>query len=335
LKKQHPFQITYQEPESKRLDVYLTEIFAKTFGQTRSLIQKSIKNKLISVNSTLVTKTGLILEVNDCIEGNLILNYESNLDLVAENIPLDIVFEDDDLIVVNKAANLIVHPTSFLREGTLVNALLHKFQTNQLSDLNNQNGFRPGIIHRLDKDTSGLIIIAKTNLAHLNLSEQLASRTLKRTYWAIACGAFKEDRGTIEAPIGRHPSERKKMAVIVEKPGRQNTNSRFARTHWCLLEELKLGEDKYSLIEVCLDTGRTHQIRVHLDYINHPILGDQTYGGKKNKANFLQRQALHAKKISFIHPRTQETINLESHLPEDLINVLDKLKATIHKKLLF
>lgn len=306
----------YQGQESLRLDVFLSE----SLNRSRSLIQKSIKKGCISINSQVITKTGQQLETGDVISGELLETPDETGEIQAENIPLKIIFEDEHLLVVNKEAGLIVHPTSFLREGTLVNALLYKYQNGQLSDVNNADGFRPGILHRLDKDTSGLMVVAKTNLAHVALANQLAERTLKRVYWALAWGRFKDTNGSIEAPIGRHPSERKLMAVIRN----EEKKSRFARTHWEVLEEVK----NATLLKLTLDTGRTHQIRVHLDHIGHPIIGDPAYGGKKNKTHLIRRQALHAKSLSFIHPVHQELISLESELPEDFLILLDKLRIT-------
>ncbi|MDX1919676.1 MAG: RluA family pseudouridine synthase [Candidatus Caenarcaniphilales bacterium] len=311
------YKETQTDKESKRLDVFLSE----TMNRSRSLIQKSIKQGLVFINSKSVTKTGEQIENGDIVSGEILENPDDSAEIQAENIPLKIVFEDKDLLVVDKPAGLIVHPTSFLKEGTLVNALLYKYKNDELSDLNNADGFRPGILHRLDKDTSGLMVVAKNNQAHVALAEQLATRTLKRVYWAVAWGnlegKFKEDKGTIEAPIGRHPIERKRMAVIKD----EKRKSRFARTHWEVLEELK----NATLLKLTLDTGRTHQIRVHLDYIGHPIIGDQTYGGKKSKTSLIRRQALHAKSLSFVHPTNKEIITLESKLPLDFLMLLDKL----------
>ncbi|MDJ0625604.1 MAG: RluA family pseudouridine synthase [Candidatus Caenarcaniphilales bacterium] len=294
----------YSGEEPIRLDVFLSE----QLKESRSLIQKSIKKGLIFVNSKTAKKAGEIIENGSLIEGIVELSPKSGEEIKPENIPIEVVFEDEHLIVINKPAGLIVHPTTFLREGTLVNALLYRYQ--KLSDVNNEDGFRPGIVHRLDKDTSGLMIIAKSNYAHKELSKQLAQRTLKRIYWAIAIGNFEEDEGFIEAPIGRHPKDRKRMAVVQDP----SKTSRYARTHWKVLERYK----NTTLLEVSLDTGRTHQIRVHFEYINHPLLGDPVYGGRRTKTSLISHQALHAKKISFIHPVSGEQNNYEIPLSKDI-----------------
>jgi len=308
-------EVKFEDSSGKRLDVFLCE----HTGQTRSLIQQSIRKGLLTINKTVTVKTGYNLEKNDLIEGKLELRPPMNEPIKAENIPLKIVFEDEHLLVINKDAGLIVHPAGNLREGTLVNALLGKYA---LSNLNDESGFRPGIIHRLDKDTSGLMLVAKTNQAHLSLSKQLADRSLKRTYWALAVGTFKEESGSINAPIGRHPLERKKMAVIQDL----RRKSRHAKTHWEVIEQY----DKVALLKVNLETGRTHQIRVHLDYIHHPILGDPLYGGKKSKTHLINRQCLHAKEIQFIHPVSDELISFTSDLPADFLQVLKAFNCSMY-----
>lgn len=308
-------EVKFEDSSGKRLDVFLCEYT----GQTRSLIQQSIRKGLLTINKTVTVKTGYNLEKNDLIEGKLELRPPMNEPIKAENIPLKIVFEDEHLLVINKDAGLIVHPAGNLREGTLVNALLGKYA---LSNLNDESGFRPGIIHRLDKDTSGLMLVAKTNQAHLSLSKQLADRSLKRTYWALAVGTFKEESGSINAPIGRHPLERKKMAVIQDL----RRKSRHAKTHWEVLEQY----EKAALLKVNLETGRTHQIRVHLDYIHHPILGDPLYGGKKSKTHLISRQCLHAKEIQFVHPIRDELLSFTSELPADFLQVLKAFNCSMY-----
>ena len=228
----------------------------------------------------------------------------------AQDMPLDIVFEDDDVIVVNKPRGLVVHPAPGHPDGTLVNALLYHCG-DSLSGIGGE--LRPGIVHRIDRDTSGLLIVAKNDFAHQSLSAQLADRSLSRVYEAVVHGRFREDSGTVDAPIGRHPVDRKRMAVT-EK------NSRRAVTHWEVIERYAA----FTHIRCKLETGRTHQIRVHMAHIGHPLLGDMVYGaGKPEKG--LEGQCLHAKKLRFVHPRTGEHIELETPLPEYFLEVLSHL----------
>ena len=233
---------------------------------------------------------------------------------VAQDIPLDIVFEDDDLIVVNKPRGLVVHPAPGHPDGTLVNALLHHCG-DSLSGIGGE--MRPGIVHRIDRDTSGLLIVAKNDFAHQSLSAQLADRSLSRVYEAVVRGGFRAGSGTVDAPIGRHPVDRKRMAVT-EK------NSRRAVTHWEVLTRYA----GYTHIRCRLETGRTHQIRVHMAYIGHPLLGDMVYGtGKPEKG--LEGQCLHARTLKFVHPRTGEHVELTSPLPEYFTQVLSRLGAPV------
>jgi 23S rRNA pseudouridine1911/1915/1917 synthase len=306
------FELTYLADTNKRLDIFLAE----EFQQSRSQILKSIKQKLVLVNNKIISKAGHILEKGYLVSGSIQLQFLPEEPIKPEAI-------DKDLIVINKAAGLVVHPAGYLREGTLVNALLHKYQQNELSDLNSTDGFRPGIVHRLDKDTSGLMLVAKNNNAHQALAKQLANRSLKRVYWAVVWGCFKEETGFVEAPIGRHPRDRKKMAVLHEA---SRHKSRSAKTHWKLLEEFQTSKPKASLLELKLETGRTHQIRVHLEHIGHPVLGDQAYGGKLSQTHLINRQALHAKQIQFIHPTSQKSMAFQSELPSDIEFLLGKLK---------
>lgn len=228
----------------------------------------------------------------------------------AEDIPLDVVFEDEDVIVVNKPRGLVVHPAPGHPDGTLVNALLFHCG-DSLSGVGGEQ--RPGIVHRLDRDTSGLIIAAKNDAAHLALSAQLADRSLSRVYEAVVHGSFRADSGVIDAPIGRHPTDRKRMAVT-EK------NSRPARTRWEVIGRYR----GFTHVRCILDTGRTHQIRVHMAHLGHPLLGDMVYGaGKPEKG--LEGQCLHARSLKFIHPRTGESIRLDSPLPEYFTQVLARL----------
>ncbi len=231
-------------------------------------------------------------------------------ELIPEDIPLDVVYEDGDLIVVNKPKGLVVHPAPGHPDGTLVNALLYHCG-DSLSGIGGER--RPGIVHRIDKDTSGLLIAAKNDFAHRALSDQLKDRSLSRVYETVVRGSLREERGRIEAPIGRHPADRKKMAVT-EK------NSRPAATNYEVLARYP----GYTHLRCSLETGRTHQIRVHLAYIGHPVLGDAVYGMKKPELG-LDSQCLHARAIRFIHPRTGEAMRFETELPDYFLQVLDKL----------
>jgi 23S rRNA pseudouridine1911/1915/1917 synthase len=220
---------------------------------------------------------------------------------VAEDISLDVLFEDDDLIVLNKPAGLVVHPAAGNWSGTVVNALLHHCQT--LSGIGGEQ--RPGIVHRLDKDTSGCLVVAKNDVAHQSLAKQFAGREVTKIYLALVVGKFKRLSGTIEAPIGRHPVQRKKMTVVTGDRGRAS------KTGYRVLHELPVG----TLVECTLHTGRTHQIRVHLKHLGHPLLGDEVYGRKGSFA----RQMLHAWKLGFVHPRTGNRLNFESPIPPDFV----------------
>ena len=232
-------------------------------------------------------------------------------ELVAQDLPLDVVYEDRDVIVVNKPTGMVVHPAPGHPDGTLVNALLYHCGES-LSGIGGQK--RPGIVHRIDRDTSGLIIAAKNDAAHLALAAQLADHTLARTYECLAVGNFREDSGTVDAPIGRHPVDRKRMAVVRQ-------GGREAVTHW----EVIARYPGVTHLRCRLETGRTHQIRVHLAYIGHPILGDTVYGAKKPVAG-LTGQCLHAVGLRFIHPRTGEPVELTCPLPEEFVRMLEKLR---------
>lgn len=290
--------------DNERLDLYLAQ---ELNDMSRSYIQKLIKEGLVKVNNKLV-KAKYIVSEGDYIQ--VYLPEPKKLEIKPENIPIDIVYEDEDVAVVNKPQGMVVHPAPGNYSGTLVNALLY-----HLSSLSSINGvIRPGIVHRIDKDTSGLLMIAKNNLAHEELSKQLKDHTINRIYHALVDGNIKEERGTINAPIGRHPVDRKKMTVT-------DINSREAITHFKVLERF----GQYTLIEAKLETGRTHQIRVHMSYINHPVTGDPVYGGKNQKFK-TEGQLLHAKTIGFIHPRTREYLEFDSHLPEHFTRVLNILR---------
>ncbi|MBN1396863.1 MAG: RluA family pseudouridine synthase [Bacteroidetes bacterium] len=299
----------------KRIDVYLTR---RIENATRSKVQQAIEAGMVLVNGKAV-KSSYQLNPDDTID--ITFPRPPRPDALAENIPLDIVYEDEALLVVNKPAGMVTHPAYSHYSGTLVNALL--FHCNHLSKINTE--LRPGIVHRLDKDTTGLMVIAKTDAVHAFLAKQFSKRTIDREYWAIVWGRFKSRKGTIEASLGRSKRDRKKVAVTED--------GKSAITEYEVLEEF----DFLSLLRLHLKTGRTHQIRVHLAHIGHPVFGDPTYNGRSNiwnglegkksqkAANLLKlisRQALHAKTIGFIHPSTKEFIKFDSELPEDMKAVL-------------
>lgn len=296
-------EIIVEEDYDKRIDIYLTEHMDKI---SRSTIQKLIKDKLVKVNGK-ATKPRYLVKKGDNIVVEIIKNDE---DIKAENIPIDVVYEDEDIAIINKPQGMVVHPAPGNNTGTLVNALLYHFK--RLGNMESEN--RPGIVHRIDKDTSGLLIIAKSDLAYESLVQELKEHKVVRKYYALVEGIIKEESGTINAPIGRHPVDRKKMAVV-EK------NSKDAITHFKVLERF----EQHTLIEAKLETGRTHQIRVHMAFINNPVVGDPVYGYRNQKFK-LNGQLLHAKTLGLTHPRTKEYIEFDSEIPNYFINVLNKLK---------
>ena len=262
-----------------------------------------------------VTSRGRVLKKNDRLEAGDPLEVEipapQPLELTAEDIPLDIVYEDGDLIVLNKPKGLVVHPAAGHWSGTLVNALLHHCR-DSLSGIN--GALRPGIVHRIDKDTSGLLVVAKNDFAHQSLAAQLQDHSLARVYVCLVTGGMRADSGTVDAPIGRHPTDRKRMAVVAD--------GRSAVTHWQVLERFS----GYTLLECRLETGRTHQIRVHMAHIGHPIVGDMVYGRKKPELG-QDTQCLHARAITFRHPRSGETVTLTCPLPPYLEALIHQLRA--------
>lgn len=274
---------------------------------TRSALQKLIADGGVTVNGKAISKSSVKLKNGDEVCINVPEPVE--LDVKAQNLPIEIVYEDNDLLVVNKPKGMVVHPAAGNYDGTLVNALLYHCN-GRLSSINGV--IRPGIVHRIDKNTSGLLIVAKTDKAHLGLAEQIKAHTFTREYQAVVCGRLKEPNGIIEAPIGRHPVDRKKMCVT-EK------NSKPAKTEYTVIDEY----NGYSLVKLKLFTGRTHQIRVHMSYIGHPVFGDDVYG---KPSKLCEGQCLHAKKIGFVHPIDGKYYEFDSELPEYFVGVINKLR---------
>ena len=306
--------------KKERIDMYLS---AHIENATRSKVQKLIEANLVKVNGNFVKPSYKVLP-DDFIEATIPISPRPE-ETEPEDIPLNIVYEDDYLIVVNKPAGMVAHPAYSNYTGTLVNALLH--HTQKLSKLNEPG--RPGIVHRLDKDTSGLLVVAKDDWTHAQLAKQFSKHTIEREYWTVVWGKFKERKGEIDTFITRSKKDRKKFATSASE-------GKHAVTFYEVLEEYEFT----SLLKINLKTGRTHQIRVHLSSINHPIFGDPTYGGReivyssnlpkivsrtKNLLDKMPRQALHAKTLGFIHPHKKEFVRFDSELPEDLKNLLEAL----------
>ena len=292
------------DQEGERLDQFLSR---SVEGLTRSAAQRLLEEGAVTLGGLPVKKNYKTSPGDQLV---LALPDPASIDVLPQDIPLDVIYEDDDVIAVNKPVGLVVHPAAGHPDGTLVNALLYHCG-NSLSGINGE--LRPGIVHRIDRDTSGLIIAAKNDFAHLSLAEQLQDHSLYREYEAVCVGNLKDESGTVDAPIFRHPTDRKKMAV-------NKLQGRRAVTHWSVLEHL----NGYTHIQCRLETGRTHQIRVHMAYIGHPLLGDVVYGSKKPWPG-LAGQCLHARRLSFIHPRTGERVTLECPLPDWFEAVLTKL----------
>ena len=301
-------QILQVEDSSDRLDRYLSQ---QSPDLSRSRIQQLIEQGNVQVNDKVCTSKKATVQVGDRI--SLTIPEAIPLDLQPEAIPLDILYEDDSLIIINKPAGLVVHPAAGHESGTLVNALLA-----HCPNLAGIGGVqRPGIVHRLDKDTTGAIAIAKTDLAHQHLQAQLKAKTARREYLGIVYGAPSADKGTIDQPIGRHPIDRKKMAVVpVEKGGRPSV------TRWQARERL----GNYTLMHFQLETGRTHQIRVHSAYMGHPIVGDPVYSAGRSVGVNLPGQALHAWRLTLQHPVTQEWIEVTAPIPKSFITLLEVLR---------
>ncbi len=289
---------------NKRIDVFLAQ---KLTNFSRNQIQKLINENSIKVNHNFV-KPNYKLKEGDIVE--VVLPKVKSLEILPENIPLDKLYEDEDIVIINKPQGMVVHPAPGNYSGTLVNALLYHYK--KLSSINGI--LRPGIVHRLDKDTSGVLVVAKNDAAHLSLAKQIKEHSIKRIYRALVFGNIQEPAGIIKTTIGRHPGDRKKMAVGVK-------NSKNAETHFRVLE--RFGD--YTFVEFKLITGRTHQIRVHAAYIKHPILGDPKYSSGKNNLGF-KGQALHAAILGFVHPSTNKYVEFEAPLPDYFNKALNKLR---------
>ncbi len=296
-------KIMINDDINKRIDSYLIDVL----NFSRSKIQKMLKENYIKVNDKSI-KNSYLLKKGDLIE---ISDYEEEMpSIAAEDMNLDIVYEDDDVIVVNKGNGVVVHPAVGNANHTLVNGLM--YHSKKLSDVN--GSFRPGIVHRIDAYTTGLLMVAKNNEAHDFLAKQLEEKSTTRKYVALVWGVIENDTGTIDAPIGRDRQDRKKMAVT-------DQNSKEAITHFKVLKRYK----NATLIELKLETGRTHQIRVHMNYIGHPVVNDPVYGRRKKIDE--TGQCLHAKTIGFIHPRTKKYMEFDSELPECFLNILNKFES--------
>ena len=300
----HIFTVT-DEQTGERIDKF---ICANSEINSRSAVQKLIESEQVTVDGRTVNKN---YKVRAGERISVVIPEPKELEVVAENIPLDIRYEDDDLLVVNKAKGMVVHPAAGNYNGTLVNALLYHCQ----DSLSGINGIiRPGIVHRIDKDTSGLLIVAKNDFAHINLAEQIKAHSFTREYQSVVYGKMKCQNGIVDVPIGRHPVDRKKMTVTTK-------NSKNAVTHYEVVEEYK----DFTHLKLKLETGRTHQIRVHMSYIGHPVAGDPVYG-PKNVISYLGGQCLHAGKIGFRHPRGGRYIEIESELPDYFTDFLRRIK---------
>lgn len=297
----------------KRLDQFAAEMS----GLTRSAAARRIEEGGITVGGKTVAKKYPLRE-GDTVEIAEVAPVDCQA--LPQDIAIDVVYEDGDIIVVNKPVGMVVHPAAGNPDGTLVNALLYHCK----GTLSGVNGvIRPGIVHRIDKDTSGLLVAAKNDSAHLFLAEQLKGHRINRIYYAIAIGNFKEDSGTVDAPIGRHPVDRKRMAVIRNA----DLRARDAVTHWNVLARGEANGNAFTLLRCELETGRTHQIRVHMASIGHPLLGDEVYGGNKTSfeshhRNLIQGQCLHAGELYFIHPTTKEPIALRAPMPSQMEKVI-------------
>lgn len=294
------------EQEGERLDKFLSIIYP---DQSRSFFQKIIKDNKILVNDK-PEKTNYRIKCDDII--NITIPDAVETKIVPEDIPIDIIYEDDDVLIVNKPKGMVVHPSAGHYTGTLVNAIMYHCK-DSLSGINGE--IRPGIVHRIDMDTTGSLIVCKNDESHINIARQIKDHTVNRIYEGIVIGNLKDDEGTIEGPIGRHPIDRKKMCI-------NEKNGKPAITHYKVLERF----GNYTYAQFKLETGRTHQIRVHMSSIGHPLLGDTLYSSGKSAFKNLQGQTLHAKTIGFIHPRTNEYVEFSAPLPNYFEKLLNQLK---------
>ena len=297
--------IVDEQNVGKRIDSFIPMVQKDI---SRSMVQKLIEQKEIKVNEK-ETKHSYKVKLNDEIE--IIVPDAKEIDLKAQDIPINVIYEDEDIIVINKPKGMVVHPANGNPDGTLVNAVMNLCK-DSISGIGGE--IRPGIVHRLDKDTSGAIIVAKNDKAHINLSEQLKNHEVKKTYLALVRGIIKENEATINMPIARSKKDRKKMDV--------ERNGKEAITHFKVLKRYK---NKYTLLQINLETGRTHQIRVHLAHIGYPIIGDEVYSNGKNEWN-ISGQCLHAWKLEFKHPITGKKIKLEAEIPQYLKNIINELE---------
>lgn len=299
-----------EERQSKeRLDKYLSSIYRE---QSRTFFQKLIKSGNVSVNEKQIMKASYQIDYGDLV--TVLIPKAQSVEIQAENIPLDILYEDHDVLIVNKPKGMVVHPSAGHYSGTLVNAIMYHC-SDSLSGINGE--IRPGIVHRIDMDTTGALIVCKNDVAHMDIAEQIKKHSVTRKYRGIVCGVVKDDTGTVRGAIGRHPTQRKKMAI-------NEKNGKPAVTHYRVLERFS----GYTYMEFQLETGRTHQIRVHMASIGHPLLGDEVYGNPKNLiVKGLKGQTLHAMTIGFLHPSTKEYMEFSAPLPEYFENLL----ARFHK----
>ena len=299
-------RIAVEDEAGERIDKFLSDELS---DRSRSFLQKLIKEQYVKVNDKPV-KASYRLDFGDLV--SITFPEPEKPNIAAENIPLDILYEDQDLIIINKPKQMVVHPAPGHYTGTLVNALLYHCQDN-LSGIN--GSLRPGIVHRIDMDTTGSLVVCKNDATHQSLSAQLKEHSIQRVYKAIVHGVLKEDSGCIDAPIGRHPTERKKMSTLCK-------NGREEVTHYQVLERF----GAFTYIQCMLETGRTHQIRVHMASVGHPLLGDSVYGPKKCPFPKLVGQTLHAETLGFIHPRTDEYMEFHAPLPEYFTGLLNRLR---------
>lgn len=297
-----------EKDRGKRLDTFLSEFFEDA---TRNYIQKLIDNENIVIDNTSKTKRGSKLKGKETVVVKI--PEDEILEVLPENIPIDIVYEDRDMVIINKNPGVIVHPAQGYYTGTLVNAVLY-----HIKDLSTINGvIRPGIVHRLDKDTSGLIVIAKNDVAHVKLTDMFKDKTIEKRYVCICKGNFRNTSGRIETLIGRDPKDRKKMAVVTD-------NGKIAITNYEVIDSVQ----GFSLVDVGIETGRTHQIRVHMKSLNHPILGDEVYG---SSSDLIKRQMLHSYYLKFNHPTTGKEMIVLGELKEDFKDVAKRLKLDLNK----